>query len=276
MTRFSLLAAVLGLASGCTSLPALSPPPEQGGGLSHPAYTGRVYAVTIGVSQYDPAYTDQTCPGADLDAHNLAADLYVDGADPIILVDSAATWRGYQTAQMAVADCIRPDDLYVLTISTHGKQVMDLDGDEIDDGLDEAVCMYDRTVLDDEWAAELARLPPCRVLIISDTCHAATGWRRLARKLTLGRAYKPVPMLLDVPELSHLQIIQIAMSAADAVAWGDDGGVGTNTLRKLRRPGISLWNLFCELWRAMPADQKPVWVQSANTLPRFIHGEAFR
>lgn len=81
---------------------------------------------------------------------------------------------------------MKPEDTLLFHFSGHGTRVPDKgteeqpDGDE-DDGLDEAICLYDTKadgsglILDDELGKMLETLPANDLLVVLDCCHAGTG-----------------------------------------------------------------------------------------------------
>lgn len=75
-----------------------------------------------------------------------------------------------------VKEAAAGDTLFV-HYSGHGTSTRDLNGDEDEDGLDEAICPVDGGVItDDELRATLVdRLPKCTLVMVLDCCHSGTG-----------------------------------------------------------------------------------------------------
>jgi metacaspase-1 len=91
-------------------------------------------------------------------------------------------------------------DTIAITFSSHGTQVLDVNGDE-SDGLDEATCPHDvragadgweHVITDDEWRAWFDSVPPhVRVLAYFDVCHSGTMHRRLSSRTLTPRFLPP-------------------------------------------------------------------------------------
>lgn len=259
--------------SSCASIPITPLPLVDDPRTNAAPYTDcQRMAVVVGVSIADsPEYGGRLeCPGADVDLWAVSGKLYRMGVTNVVeLLDLAATKRALSDALDRAAEILRAGDLLILYTSGHGAQVPDDNGDE-EDGLDEAACLADGLMRDDEIGKRLSKLRPgVRVDIVTDTCHAATGWRRLLPR-------KPVPLVLDAPELAHLEICQYAMCAASQSSYGDalNGGVGTRTLLAemdkdgdfRRLPGFEPFHV------AMPRNQKPVYVESKGVSDRMRYG----
>ena len=77
-------------------------------------------------------------------------------AAPTVLLDSQATVQAVENEIHTAAHELNAGDLFVLTISSHGSQLPDLNGDEAEldatDRLDETWLLYDRMWIDDERA----------------------------------------------------------------------------------------------------------------------------
>ena len=71
----------------------------------------------------------------------------------------------------------KPGDILVITYSGHGTSVSDVNGDEID-GKDEAICLYDGFMLDDEIRVVFDKLPQgVKLTFVSDSCFSGTVTR---------------------------------------------------------------------------------------------------
>ena len=80
----------------------------------------------------------------------------------------------------------KPGDTAVFYFSGHGIRVPDLDGDELDDGLDEGFVLYDfdpitlkGILLDDDFARLIGRLEGRHVVVIADSCHSGGALRSI-------------------------------------------------------------------------------------------------
>lgn len=100
-----------------------------------------------------------------------------------MLLTDLATRGAVETAIENASRRLEPGDMFLLTFSGHGTRVPDgVGGNTGDtppeaDGLDEAWCLYDGLLLDDDLQRALA---PClarervRILLISDSCYNGT------------------------------------------------------------------------------------------------------
>jgi hypothetical protein len=80
----------------------------------------------------------------------------------------------------AAAKELSPGDLFLLTYSGHGGQVVNKnpEDDPEEDNLDETWCLYDRELLDDELFALFSEFAAgVRVVVLSDSCHSGTVTR---------------------------------------------------------------------------------------------------
>jgi metacaspase-1 len=105
------------------------------------------------------------------------------GFTPTHLLDKAATASALLDGIRYISKLLHRGDLFFLTFSGHGGQVLDRDGDEqrhqyagyVPDLIDETWCLYDRMVIDDELFAAFAQFRQgVRLLVISDSCHSGT------------------------------------------------------------------------------------------------------
>lgn len=106
------------------------------------------------------------------------------------LYDSAATTRNVTTALRSIAAKARKGDSVLFYYTGHGTQVLDLAGDEEEDGYDETLVTYDSALdlatarqnpsnwlTDDLIRYHISRLRTNRTLVIFDCCHSGTGTR---------------------------------------------------------------------------------------------------
>ena len=94
--------------------------------------------------------------------------------DNFTLLDDYATHGNIKSNIARIAKRLKAGDIFLLTYSGHGMQVLDVDGDE-KDGKDETWILYDQQMLDDElhnlWSLFKAGV---RIVVISDSCHSGT------------------------------------------------------------------------------------------------------
>lgn len=148
---------------------------------------GRGRSLHIGLNRVDSTkYVDDQGHGwhgllstCETDARDMAALAKSVGLEPTALLGAEATAAKILSASRSVARASRRGDFFLLSFSGHGGRMPDLTGDERD-GVDETWVTYDRQVLDDEIALELARFAAgVRVLIVSDSCYSGTIARRV-------------------------------------------------------------------------------------------------
>jgi hypothetical protein len=146
-------------------------------------------ALCIGINRFKnfPASALKGCVN---DAKAMAALSNRWGYDEVItLTDALATKANIMShLKTMVSDAkAGKHDKLLLSISSHGSQVPDLNADEKQDWADEVVCPFDLAargnswdsnfvITDDEFNAALSKLPavmPCEIFL--DTCHSGTG-----------------------------------------------------------------------------------------------------
>ena len=94
----------------------------------------------------------------------------------------AATAEPVRAEMQRLAESLTADDQLVFYFAGHGTRRPDqAPRDELDDGLDEALCLYDTTptgenlLVDDDLREWLGTLASTRVTVILDCCHSGTG-----------------------------------------------------------------------------------------------------
>ena len=96
-----------------------------------------------------------------------------------VLLTTAATRKAVLDAMGAAAEQLVAGDIFMISYSGHGGQVLDKNGDEKsngpDDLLDETWCLYDGEMLDDELHKAFRGFKAgVRILMFSDSCHSGT------------------------------------------------------------------------------------------------------
>jgi len=123
------------------------------------------------------------------------------------LLDGDATAANWQNALRDLLKVARTGDSLVVSSSSHGTWVRDLNGDE-PDGKDECLCPVDfdfgdkRTWLTDDTLAQIVReanLPDCALTFQFDSCHAGTGLRDLPLSIIGNREHVTSFRQLSVP-----------------------------------------------------------------------------
>lgn len=138
-------------------------------------------ALIVGINQFRGSDVT-TLRGCVNDALHWA-DLLTEGygfaeSNVEVLRDSQATKRVLLRALDGLLQNASPGDTVAFIISTHGTQVPDEDGDEIDD-MDEVLVTHDfswdNCLTDDEFSEHLITVPKgVQLVTIFDTCHSGT------------------------------------------------------------------------------------------------------
>jgi len=149
-------------------------------------------ALLVGIDRYADPRVPET-PGCVADAKGVARllqDEYGVAVDDIrVLCNDQATAAAVETAfrQWLVAGT-GPGDRVFFLYSGHGSQLPDDDGDDVKDGKDETLALYDvnpetgaNEIRDDVFAELIARLSGRRAVLVFDSCHSGTISRGLPR-----------------------------------------------------------------------------------------------
>ncbi|MGZ9235887.1 MAG: caspase family protein [Anaerolineales bacterium] len=168
-------------------------------------------AVCIGINDYPGSFNDLN--GCVNDARDWSAFLAGMGFDVSLMLDSQATRTNVKAALRTLIDATNAGDIAVFTYSGHGTQVLDFGSDE-GDPYDEAICLHDGNVIDDELRSILQTIhPQATLVVISDSCFSGSvtriaGENAIPRFIppavsTVGRMARQ-PFLLpeaDMPEI---------------------------------------------------------------------------
>lgn len=170
----------------------------------------RGISVHIGLNEVDPNhYRDGNgdpwkgeLAACENDARSMAKLAGEQGFDvrPAVLTRQATADHVVSEVR-AVAQDLKPGDMFFLTYSGHGGQVVNTnpDDDPEDDTLDETWCLYDRQLLDDELFALFSEFRPgVRILVFSDSCHSGT----------VARANPPEPQSLPIAKQLPLAVAE--------------------------------------------------------------------
>jgi len=162
----------------------------------------------IGINNYPGTANDlRGCVNDAKNWQKLLKDQYCFSTS--ILTDSNATYNNVVKAIKDIIDTAEPNGHIVITFSGHGTNVRDVSGDE-EDKRDEALCLYDRLLLDDQLRELLNKLPQKTLLtFISDSCHSGTVTRSFLR--TLENEESPVPRYL--PPEDDEEVFTVAPSS---------------------------------------------------------------
>ena len=159
-------------------------------------------SIHVGLNHVDPSSYggwDGELNACHQDARDMRALAKSLGYDTKLMLDDQATMSSVLSAITAAGKKLASGDVLLVTYSGHGGSVPDVNGDE-PDGNDETWALWDGMVLDDELAAQWAKLAAgVRVIFVSDSCHSETMARALragvrsteARELTASMAQAP-------------------------------------------------------------------------------------
>lgn len=96
---------------------------------------------------------------------------------------------------------------YAITGSSHGTSIIDVNGDEFD-GKDEAICLYDGLLIDDDLRAIINQLhPEASLTIISDSCFSGSVTRAFLASNNKRAGVERIPKYLppsDVVQAAQL------------------------------------------------------------------------
>ncbi|MEW6241943.1 MAG: caspase family protein [Chloroflexota bacterium] len=135
-------------------------------------------AVCIGINNYPGGFND--LKGCVNDANDWAALLQEYGFEVNVILDDRATRQTVKTALEGLVASAGAGDVVVFTYSGHGTQSLDFGGDE-GDLFDEAISVYDGTVLDDELRTIIKKInSQATLVVISDSCFSGTVTRLAA------------------------------------------------------------------------------------------------
>lgn len=150
-----------------------------------------------------------------------------------VLDETAATKAGILDAIDAwLVAGTGPGDRALFYFSGHGTQIDDLDADEVDDRLDEALVAIDYDpdsprdglVIDDEIAAALSRLADRNVTLVVDACYSGTIARAFGEpgEIAATARFMPPP----ASAISGSRAFFAEGSAESRKAARQDGGIG--------------------------------------------------
>jgi hypothetical protein len=167
----------------------------------------------VGINQFKN-YPSAALQGCVNDANDMAGVLkdllgFKSPGDITILTDAQATKANImKNLKDMVAGAKSGKYSYlVFSLSSHGTQVPDVNGDEEADHADEAFCPHDlassgnqwdkkHIILDDELHDLFVQLPPNVLLeVYLDTCHSGTGLKSIDMLLDRKPRYLPPPSL---------------------------------------------------------------------------------
>jgi hypothetical protein len=148
------------------------------------------HSLHIGINNYPGSANDlRGCVNDANGWEELLRDQY--GFKTKKLLDNQATYRAVVRELVKMVEKAKPNSHTVITFSGHGTNVRDVSGDE-QDKRDEALCLYDRLLIDDQLRDILGKLPKgAHLTFISDSCHSGTVTRSFLNTLYDENAPKP-------------------------------------------------------------------------------------
>jgi hypothetical protein len=136
------------------------------------------------------------------DARDMQAIANHCGYKSKLLLTKQATRDAVRAAVADAAKALKLGDIFLLSNSSHGGQVPDMNGDE-DDGQDETWCLYDGELIDDEIYALLGKfVKGVRVFVLSDSCHSGTVTKFMPLHLAAAPVMQGAPRLMP-PDVAH-------------------------------------------------------------------------
>ncbi|CCI02689.1 caspase family protein [Microcystis aeruginosa] len=134
--------------------------------------------LTIGLNSVDPAHYggwSGNLRACEADAEDMAEIAKSRHFTVQTLLTASATRAKVISEITKAATTLKSGDIFLLSYSGHGGQVPDLNGDELDDHMDETWCLYDGQLIDDEIYNLLGKfVAGVRILVFSDSCHSGT------------------------------------------------------------------------------------------------------
>jgi hypothetical protein len=240
-------------------------------------------AICVGINNYPGTANDlQGCVN---DANDWSELLKGLGFETSLMLDSQATRQKIKTNLNTLIASAGESDVIVFTYSGHGTQVIDSNGDE-GDTYDEAIYVYDGTILDDELRMIIDTMnPKATLVVISDSCFSGTVTRLVpentkprfmpAKNISPDRVVRQ-RFLLPEANMPELLISGCSDSeySYDAEINGRYNGAMTAMALKVikQNPNVSYSEFYASLRKLLPSSEYPQTPQlegaagSKNTL----------
>ena len=145
-------------------------------------------ALLVGISKYNGG---ESLPGIGRDINQMKKLLQSRGFHVKVLFNEEATLANVVSSLNSYRH-LSSNDTFLFYDSTHGTQVPDLNGDETEDGLDEAFVLYNAynssnlisddsgLLIDDQMDTILSHIPAKKMMIV-DACHSGTIYKSFSR-----------------------------------------------------------------------------------------------
>lgn len=158
-------------------------PTTDGGHPGGKPAAAQAMSLHIGVNRVDPATYggwNGALGGCENDARTMMRIASTDGFTTRQLFTTEATTANVLNAIRDAARQLTAGGLFLCTYAGHGGQVTDVSGDDETDQQDETWVLYDRQLLDDEVEQALSEFAPgVGIVMLSDSCHSGTVYRRM-------------------------------------------------------------------------------------------------
>jgi len=225
-------------------------------------------AICIGINNYPGIFSD--LKGCVNDAKDWSALLQGLGFDVSLVLDSQATRQNVKAALQGLVAATKAGEIAVFTYSGHGTQAVDTNSDE-DDPYDEAIYLYDGTVIDDELRVILQGIhPQATLVVISDSCFSGSVTRIAGEKAiprfvpptvsTAGRMARR-SFLLPETDMSEILVTGCSDSEYSYDAEFDGRPNGAMTALALRviqqNPNATYREFFAGLRALLPSEEYP-------------------
>jgi len=202
MGFFKWISEVVGRLFGSTSTTSTETTTTRSGGPEK-------RAVCVGINNYKGVAND--LKGCVNDAHNWTHELLSNrGFDSVkLILDQEAKMSNVTANMRKLISKSKAGDVLVFTFSGHGTTMPEpiLDRDEAD-GKDEAICLYDGNLRDDDIRAILSDIPAgVKFTFISDSCHSGTVTRSMLATMS-DNSYVSVPKYM--PPEDQIEANQLA------------------------------------------------------------------
>lgn len=159
-------------------------------------------ALCIGINDFPGTGNDLN--GCINDAQDWENVLVKRGFDVKMLLDKQATRSLILKIMTELLTATVKGDSIIITNSTHGTQIPDTSGDEVD-GFDEAICVISDDqqkidlITDDElWKLFKLKKPGVQLVWIADSCHSGTMVRAFGEVYSGKRRFLPWPVIRDI------------------------------------------------------------------------------
>jgi Uncharacterized protein containing caspase domain len=225
-------------------------------------------AVCIGINNYPGVFND--LKGCINDAKDWSALLQGLGFDVSLMLDSQATAQNVKAALQELVNVTNAGDVAVFTYSGHGTQVVDRNSD-VADPYDEAIFLYDDSVIDDELRVILQSIhPQATLVVISDSCFSGSV-TRIAGEKAIPRFVPPVistvgrvarrPFLIPEGDMPEILISGCSDSEYSYDAEFDGRPNGAMTALAIgvikQNPNITYREFYAGLRALLPSTEYP-------------------